>query len=182
MGRNLAEERIGMTFISNQGCKFFVVQYVNSKNVIVKFCDEYGAEVHTQWNCCKKGEVRNPYFKSVYGIGMLGEGYPPTGVRGKMTKEYVMWKHMLDRCYSGNFPTYENVTVCDRWLVYANFLEDLPFIEGYELWLNGNEMICLDKDLKQQGVENKVYSLETCKFVTKSENSKEAMERKWNKH
>ena len=183
MGRKLkAEERIGMTFVSNEGCKFFVKEYVNNGDVTVKFCDEHGAEVHTAWQCCQKGKVKNPYFTSVYGVGCLGEGDFLTGMDGKPTREYDLWRHMLERCYSGakQFKTYANVTVCDRWLVYANFLEDLPLIENYEFWKNNpNQRIALDKDLKQIGVENKVYSLETCKFVTSSENSKEVCERRW---
>ena len=184
MGRNLAEERLGMTFVSNEGCKFFVKEYVNSLDVTVKFVDEHGAEVHTQWNNCKSGSVKNPYFTSVFGVACLGEGDFKTKVNGKPVREYNLWKAMLTRCYSGEerYKTYANVTVCDRWLVYANFLEDLPLIEGYEMWLNSEEMISLDKDLKQVGVENKVYSLDTVKFVTQSENSKEVNERRWNKH
>lgn len=182
MSKSKAEERIGMTFVSNEGCKFFVKEYVNTHDVTVKFCDEHGAEVHTTWQHCRKGMVKNPYFKSLFGVGCLGVGDFVTNVKGKPTREYSVWKNMLKRCYSGNYPTYANVTVCDRWLVYANFLEDLPLIEGYELWLNSEEMISLDKDLKQQGVENKVYSLDTVKFVTQSENSKEVHERRWNKN
>ena len=183
MGRkSKAEERLGMTFVSNEGCKFFVKEYVNKSDVVVKFCDEHGAEVHTTWQNCQSGKVKNPYFTSVYGVGCLGVGDFVTKVNGKPTREYALWKAMLSRCYSGKYPTYVNVTVYDRWLVYANFLEDLPLIENYELWLNSEEMISLDKDLKQQGVENKVYSLETVKFVTQSENVKEVNERRWSKH
>ena len=178
MGRKLkAEERLGMTFVSNEGCKFFVKEYITNTDVIVKFIDEHGAEIHTSWQCCQNGRVKNPYFTSIYGVGCLGEG---DFLTGKNTREYGLWKAMLNRCYSGNYPTYENVTVCDRWLVYANFLEDLPLNEGYEMWLNNpNQRIAMDKDLKQIGVENKVYSLETVKFVTQSENSKEVCERRW---
>ena len=177
--KSKAEERLGMTFVSNEGCKFFIKEYVNNSDVTVKFCDEHGAEVKTTWQNCQKGQVKNAYFTSIYGVGCLGEGDFVTKVNGKPTRNYNLWKNMLTRCYSGNYPTYENVTVCDRWLVYANFLEDLPLIENYELWLNSEEMISLDKDLKQVGVLNKVYSLDTVKFVTQSENSKEANERRW---
>ena len=174
-------ERIGMTFVSKEGCKFFIKEYVNANDVVVKFIDEYGAEIHTKWDNCKKGKVKNPYFTSVFGVGCMGEGDFKTMVNGKITREYVLWRDMLQRCYSGNYPTYENVTVCERWLVFSNFLEDLPLVENYEMWLNSNEKMSLDKDLKQVGVDNKVYSLDTVKFVTASENSREANERKCNK-
>ena len=183
--RNLREERLGMTFMSKEGYKFFVKEYVNTDDVIVKFVDDHEAEIHTTWQHCKKGVVKNPYFPSVFGVGCLGEGDFKTGTNGKHTKEYRLWKSMLERCYNDKSlekrPTYANVTVCERWLCFANFLEDLPLIENYELWKNSEEMMSLDKDLKQVGVENKVYSLDTVKFISASENSREANERRWSK-
>ena len=182
---NLREERLGMTFTSNEGCLFFVKEYKSNSDVTVKFMDEHGAEIHTTWQNCRKGQVKNPYFTSVFRVACLGEGDFVTYVNGKDTREYALWKEMLRRCYSDKFhekqPTYANVTVCERWLCFANFLEDLPLIENYELWMNGEEKMSLDKDLKQQGIKNKVYSLDTVKFVTASENSKEAMQRKHGK-
>ena len=63
MARQLkAEERIGMEFTSKEGCLFFVKEYINNGDVTIKFIDEYGAEVHTRWDNCKKGKVKNPYF------------------------------------------------------------------------------------------------------------------------
>ena len=180
-----AEERIGMEFTSNEGCKFYIKEYVNSHDVTVKFMDEYGAEVHTQWNKCEDGGIKNPYFKSVFGVGCLGEGDFVIKVNGKLTKEHALWRNMLKRCYSNKYhekqPTYIGTTVCDRWLCYANFLEDLPLIENYEEWINSGERMSLDKDLKQVGVENKVYSLETVKFITVGENSRESAKRMHNK-
>lgn len=173
------EERLGETFISNEGCTFFIIEYINANCITIKFADEYGAEIHTAYHNCKNGKVKNPYFKSTFGVGCLGEiGDFKTHMNGKLTKEYSLWREMLRRCYSGEYPTYENATVCERWLIFANFLEDLPLIEGYELWLNSEEMISLDKDLKQVGVKNKVYSLKTVKFVTQSENVIEVYERR----
>ena len=183
--KSKAEERVGMVFISKDGSKFFVKDYVDTHNVIIKFIDEHGVEKHTTWDNCKKGKVKNPYYQYVYGVGYLGEGDFVTGINGKITREYILWQGMLKRCYYDEYlkehPTYINVTVCERWLCFANFLEDLPLIENYELWLNSEEKMSLDKDLKQVGVENKVYSLDTVKFVTASENTKEANGRKWGK-
>ena len=118
---------------------------------------------------------------SVYGIGTLGtfkDGSKPktTDGNGKKSREYVLWRDMLKRCYSDkyheSYPTYKDCSVCDRWLIFANFLEDLPLIENYELWRdNPNTRVSLDKDSKIQ--DNKVYSLEACTFVSNSDNSKE---------
>ena len=52
----------------------------------------------------------------------------------------------------------------------------MPKIENYFLWLNNpNQGVSLDKDLKCKG--NKVYSLETCCFLTRSDNAKEVRAR-----
>ena len=76
---------------------------------------------------------------SVYGVGILGtfkDGSKPRtkDKYGKLIREYILWHNMLRRCYSDKYhekrPTYKDCTVCNRWLVFANFLEDLPLIEG----------------------------------------------------
>ena len=88
---------------------------------------------------------------------------------------YQLWFSMITRCYSERelkrCPTYKGCYVCERWLKLSNFLEDLPKIDGYELWLNNpNKRISLDKDIKSNG-KNKCYCLENCIFVTASDNS-----------
>ena len=124
---------------------------------------------------------------SVYGVGILGVfkdgSKPKTYGNGKPTREYGLWHNMLTRCYSEKWheecPTYKECSVCERWLVFANFLEDLPLIDGYELWRdNPKQRIALDKDSKVEG--NKVYSLENCCFISQSENSKERIARNGN--
>ena len=181
MGRkSKANERLGETFVNQMGSMFFIKEYYGANNVVAKFTDEHGVEVHTTWQNCKKGEVKNPYDKTVYGVACIGEGDFKTSVNSKPTREYQLWLQMLRRCYGGEeqYKTYANVTVCERWLVFANFLEDLPKIENYEYWLdNPNQGIAMDKDLKQQDADFKVYSLETVMFVSASDNSKEVHNR-----
>ena len=182
------EERVGEVFTSNEGCKFVIVEYENAKKVWIKFLDEHGARIRTSYKQCLNGQISNPYFKSVCGVacvGLMSDGTrPKVKVRSERnTREYDVWRAMINRCYSDKYheknPTYKNVTVCNRWLVYANFLEDLPKIEGYELWLKSDigDRVALDKDLKQQDVEDKVYSLETVMFISITENCRERNER-----
>lgn len=66
---------------------------------------------------------------------------------------------MLNRCYSGKYPTYEDCYVCEEWLNYQNFAE--WFYQNY--YEVDNEIMNLDKDILYKG--NKVYSPETCVFV-----------------
>lgn len=120
---------------------------------------------------------KSPYEKTLCGIGYRGVmkdgSIPPAIINKKKTREYALWSAMINRCYSKN--AYKNCIVCERWHSYANFLEDLPKVEGYDYWLNNpNKRICLDKDIKQQNTKNKIYSLETCCFIDNKNNSQES--------
>lgn len=82
---------------------------------------------------------------------------------------------MVHRCYAeqdGKYRIYANTTVCDRWLVFAKFYEDCKSIDGFdEAKFLRNELV-LDKDLKQRHQTHKVYSPETCTWLTKAENAR----------
>ena len=177
-------DRTGETFVNRYGSKFVIVEYKNSLDLWVEFCDEYKCRVHTSYSHCREGSVLNPYDKTIHSIGYLGlmkDGSKPKVSEGRNpTREYGVWNRMIGRCYSEiklkNKPSYESASVCDRWLCFANFLEDLPLIEGYELWRdNPNQGIALDKDIKGNG--SKIYCLENCCFITNEDNAKEVIAR-----
>lgn len=90
---------------------------------------------------------------------------------------YRLYNNIMTRCYNknhGSYPIYggNGVTVCDRWKGnFDNFLEDIDKIEGWDLDKYLNSEIQLDKDSKQQGIKNKVYSKDTCIFVTPKQNN-----------
>lgn len=68
-------------------------------------------------------------------------------------------------------PSYKDVVTCERWKSFQNFSEDIKSLTGYSLWkesYSGYEYD-LDKDIKVKG--NKVYSKETCMFVSRKENT-----------
>ncbi len=49
---------------------------------------------------------------------------------GKQSLTYQSWRHMKTRCQNPNCPDYKNyggrgITVCERWMDFANFLEDM---------------------------------------------------------
>lgn len=115
-----------------------------------------------------RGKGRDVYKRTIYGVGYLGE------YSGHHKREYNLWHSMLQRCYDeehrDKYMAYTDCTVCERWHCFANFLEDLPKILGYKYWLaHPNEGVSLDKDVLNNS--SKVYSLETCCFITKGENS-----------
>lgn len=123
--------------------------------------------------------AKNPYERTVYGVGYIG--LLPDGTRPRTeTRAYKVWHGMLQRCYDGKerHKTYENCTVAEEWHCYSTFLQDLPFIEGYEYWRdNPRQKIALDKDKRQQGVKNKVYCKYTVEFISQSNNMQEASQR-----
>lgn len=73
---------------------------------------------------------------------------------------YRAWAHMLERCYSDKYqelqPTYRGCTVSDDWLTFSVFKSWMEK-QGFE----GKQ---LDKDILIES--NKIYSAETCVFVT----------------
>lgn len=99
--------------------------------------------------------------KLVYGVGL--NDVPLS--RQKQEKEYRIWQEMLRRCYSSTYqlthPTYIGCSVEPEWLVFSNFLS----------WLLEQNYInkCLDKDVLVPG--NKIYSKDTCVFISKSLNN-----------
>lgn len=82
---------------------------------------------------------------------------------------------MFTRCFDSSYlescPSYKTVTICDRWKNYQTFCEDIKSLENYNKWLVNESPYHLDKDKKQPDIEYKVYSPETCLFITNSENT-----------
>lgn len=180
----LKEERIGVEFTNSYGEQMVIIEYVNAHKVQVMFLDEHKWTTWTDTSNLKRGSVISPFTRTVHGVGYLGTD--ETGSRltttGENARAYTTWSHMMERCYSGKYPTYSDVTVCDRWHSFSQFLEDLPKIQNYEYWLeHENERVSLNKDMyyteNQLEHKNKVYSLETCRFLTNSESSKETRAR-----
>lgn len=167
-------DRTGETNISNEGCLMKIIEYSGTHDIIIEFQDEHKYRVHTNYQAFKKSNCKNPYFASVFGHGYLGidrNGNVPKTLENKdgkwcTTQEYRIWGNMLKRCFDDKFkerqPTYKDVTCCDRWLCFVNFLEDFEILKNEYNW-SENEKLNLDKDILHKG--NKLYSLENCILV-----------------
>ena len=113
----------------------------------------------------------------VYGIGI--NDAPKNFLKDEYNKRvYELWRHMLRRCtpkYWEKYKTYTNTKVSDSWKYFLNFYYDIPKLNGYDKWLENKEKMLLDKDSKGKG--QKLYSLETCCFLTQKESALEVLNR-----
>ena len=81
-------ERLGEENYNNFGTLMKIVEYKNAKDIIVEFQDEHKIKIHTRYGDFKRGKIKNPYDKSVYGVGYVGEGKYKSRVNGKITEAY----------------------------------------------------------------------------------------------
>lgn len=163
---NFYKYRLEEKNFNYQGCLMRIVEYNNAHDIIVEFQDEHNTKVKTRYSLFLSGSVKNPYFPSVYGVGIVGKKYP-TIINGKDIKEYKSWHSMLQRCFDeklkNKHPTYKDVSCCEEWLNYENFYEWLHEQENFVKWLNNEDRWSLDKDILIKG--NKIYSPNTCCLV-----------------
>jgi hypothetical protein len=169
MRKGQIKDRVGESFLTNEGYKIKITEYFGSKNVTVKFED--GTLVkNKEYADLIKGRVKNPKHKSVYGIGYFGIGkHTSRHIGGNKLKKYNTWQGMFERCYDKKsyikHPTYEVCSVAEIWHNYQNFSDwfDKNFKPEY---MNNWQ---LDKDILKKGC--KIYSPENCCFVPQEINT-----------
>lgn len=161
------EDRTGEVSKNSFGSEYKIISYKNSNDIIVEFNNGYRQK--SNYYDFKRGYIKSPYEKRLFGVGYIGEGCFKTSINNKLTIEYKYWSSMITRCYSNKIlkrrPKYYNCSVCDEWHNFQNFAK----------WFNENyyeidgKVMSLDKDILIKG--NKIYSSKTCVFVPKSINS-----------
>lgn len=107
----------------------------------------------------------------MYGVGIYEKGKYTATKDGRPTREYNLWKGMLQRGYCAKFhekqPTYIDVEVSKELLNFQNFAEIITKIPFYdEVDFNGRCFQC-DKDL----FNIKEYHKNTIVFIPHSINS-----------
>lgn len=167
--KNYKEVRLGEIRRNKQGCEMKIVEYKNANEIRIKFLDSCGYEKSTQYQHFVRGEVTNPFYKAIYGVGYNSGDKHSKSKDGLNTKKYDCWHDMLRRCYSEEShirqPTYIDIEVCEEWHNFQNFGD--WFDENY--YEVEDEVIQLDKDILIKG--NKVYLPNTCVFVPKAINT-----------
>lgn len=112
--------------------------------------------------------------KLIYGVALNDADYKvskrkklPNGVCKKIWEcpYYSKWMNMLGRCYSATYhkkrPSYKDCTVYEEWLVFSKF-------KAWMMTQDWEDKV-LDKDLFGEG--NKMYSPDTCVFISPELNS-----------
>ena len=157
---------VGKVCKSKSSGDFKIVKYNNARDVQIQFLNT-GYEATVELGVIRKGEVKDPYSPSVFGVGLLGTKYPST-INGRNTKEYEIWCSMLKRCYNDTYqkknPTYIGCKVSDKFKIYEYFYDWCNRQIGFS-----NKDWQLDKDLLAKG--NKIYSESTCVFIPREINS-----------
>ncbi|MEG2707461.1 MAG: AP2 domain-containing protein [Erysipelotrichaceae bacterium] len=158
--------KVGSVHSTNKYGDFIITKYVNASNVHIKFLNT-GYEKVTLTSCILSGEIRDRYFPSVHGVGVVGEE-PSRDNNGNKLKEYLLWNHMIARCYGEisklKSPSYQDCTVSDNFKHYPFFKDWCSKQIGFR-----NKGWQLDKDILVKG--NKIYSEDTCAFVPQEINS-----------
>lgn len=164
----------GKVFNSKRYGYFKVTNYIGNSGYNIRFL-KTGTILKTTKYHILHGEVMDRFYPSLYNIGYLGKEYNSNHFL------YKRWIKMIERCYDiNNKKDYINygakgIEVCKRWLNFSNFVNDAVFIEGYNEELVKSGQLQLDKDIINR--DEKIYSLENCKWVTRLENMSEMNKR-----
>lgn len=143
----------------DQKTDFYTIEFINT-----------GFRKSVRGDQIKSGSVRDPYAKIVCGVACVGN----IKTKGKYKTLYSIWHDMINRCYNKKnkrYNTYKNVSVDESWLIFENFYNDAPLIEGYDKEKINEGKLVLDKDTKQRFSENKCYSLKTCIWIAPTQNN-----------
>lgn len=154
--------RLGEMRLNNHGTMMKIIRYGSHEDIDIEFMDEFHYIKEKQsYTNFKVGSVKNPYDRTICGIGYIGVGEYKTGTNIKHTEEYQNWTCMIRRCYDEKLKErysayYGDCSVCEEWHNYQNFAK----------WWNenvyrvGTERMHLDKDILFGG--NRIYSPDTC--------------------
>lgn len=162
-GNMYFKNRVGEEYYNKCGYHMIITKYNSARDVEVTFDNGYC--VRTTFKLIKNGYVKNKDAPSVVQHGIVGN--QKISNNSKTTKEYRTWHGMLVRCFSNDYKskknTYKDVTCCEEWLKFENFLKWLKEQENYDYYQKNKINYQLDKDILIKG--NKLYSPETCSIV-----------------
>ena len=138
-----------------------IIDYIDRHHVLIKFEERPELQLWSTLQNIKNGQIKNPYHKSVYGIGYYGSGKYVARINNK-------WFSMFNRCYDEKYhekqPSYIGCSVSEEFCNYQNFAEWYS-----KKKYNCNHPLELDKDLLFEG--NKIYAPSKCCLLPKEINN-----------
>lgn len=143
---------------------------------IIKFL-KTGTVISVQTGNIAKGKFEDYMEPTVYGVGFLGS---PIRIPSRESKSivraiYDLWANMLKRVYGKYKGQYKGCTVDPRWLNFTTFLNTISEVKGYDLWEKDHSMHLYKDELG----DGKLYSKDTCQFVTGGYNTRLALDKRW---
>ena len=166
---------IGEVYPSKESGDFTIIEKLKykPKYYLVEFINT-GFRKEVRADGIRIGMIKDWLSPSRFGVGYIGVGTYAATLKGKATKVGVIWKHMLERCYSPQFqkrsPTYVGCTVTPDWHNFQIFAKWF-----YENYPKDGKVYQLDKDFKVKG--NKVYAPDKCTFLSQHDNKSIAQEK-----
>lgn len=141
---------------------FEIIRHHEEQCYLVKFLETGTLQYVNVRNLHQAFDHSKPY---VSGVGYMRSDNPIYMKDGDNARIYQKWFGMIKRCYQGDDPHYENVTVCEEWHNFYNFY----------YWMTEQCKVsdpgwCIDKDLFSPA-DHKMYSPETCCLIPGAINS-----------
>lgn len=168
----MSKVKIGEKYQSHSCNQFTVVGKVEGIQKYKIIFDEINGvkyETIAHYNLVVNGKIKNPYYPTIYGVAYLGNA-----TNKDNPAIYTRWKNMLKRVYDEKHGAYQtskrnDVTICERWHCFENFLNDFVNLPGY---IEDFSKLQLDKDKRALPDRPKIYSPETCELISGEENKK----------
>ena len=149
---NVETINIENIFPSNQYGEFEIIDKCNDINnggrirFTIRFIKTGTEKTNISPQQIREGTIRDEYYPIRYGVACMYKITKREYPNGPMKREYTIWNGIIRRCYNPEDQDYKTygalgVKVCDRWLCFENFYNDLPGIPGYNEWLNNRGII-----------------------------------------
>ena len=175
---------IGKIYKNISNKEFIIIKYtgLNKNNIFtfdVKFIKS-GEIVNTDIYRIIIGKVKDPAIIINNIIFSHGDNEYRKEFRKNDNKLYHTLQHrwcsMIDRCYNENNNSYINygkkgITVSKSWHTFSNYLKDVIYIDGFNRDLIVSGKLELDKDYLQNNSVNKIYSKNTCLWISIKNNN-----------